>query len=89
MGEAGGIQSVGIRSLSQWPGTLSGREDCVQWRWNVALVWALALSAVQGRAEIEMGIQAVAAVVSVYDGDTFRVEADIWPGLVWLGSVRG
>ena len=29
-----------------------------------------------------------AEVVSVYDGDTFKVEAMIWPGQVWRGSVR-
>ena len=29
-----------------------------------------------------------ATVLSVYDGDTFWVEAEIWPGLTWQGSVR-
>ena len=29
-----------------------------------------------------------AAVLSVYDGDTITVEARIWPGLTWTGSVR-
>ncbi len=29
-----------------------------------------------------------ATVTSVYDGDTFSVEAEIWPGLIWTGSVR-
>ena len=29
-----------------------------------------------------------ARVVSVYDGDTFTVEAAIWPGLKWHGSIR-
>ena len=32
--------------------------------------------------------QVAARVVSVYDGDTIRVEASIWPGLTWQGSVR-
>lgn len=27
-------------------------------------------------------------VVSVYDGDTFTVEAEVWPGMTWRGSVR-
>ena len=29
-----------------------------------------------------------AQVTSVYDGDTFRVVAAIWPGQTWSGSVR-
>ena len=29
-----------------------------------------------------------ATVVSVYDGDTIRVEAAHWPGHTWTGSVR-
>ncbi len=29
-----------------------------------------------------------ATVLSVYDGDTLNVEAEIWPGLTWQGSVR-
>ena len=29
-----------------------------------------------------------ATVLSVYDGDTITVEARIWPGLTWMGSVR-
>ena len=29
-----------------------------------------------------------ARVVSVYDGDSIKVEAEIWPGLTWSGSVR-
>ena len=33
-------------------------------------------------------IQATARVISVYDGDTIMVEADIWPGMTWRGSVR-
>ena len=33
-------------------------------------------------------IQAPARVLSVYDGDTVRVEAAMWPGLTWTGSVR-
>lgn len=34
------------------------------------------------------GIEVPARVVSVYDGDTVRVEASMWPGLTWRGSVR-
>ena len=34
------------------------------------------------------GIEVPARVVSVYDGDTVRVEAAMWPGLIWKGSVR-
>lgn len=34
------------------------------------------------------GIQTPARVLSVYDGDTVKVEADMWPGLTWRGSVR-
>ncbi len=34
------------------------------------------------------GIQAPARVLSVYDGDTVKVEATMWPGLAWTGSVR-
>ena len=33
-------------------------------------------------------LQVTAQVVSVVDGDTLKVEAQIWPGLVWQGSVR-
>ena len=29
-----------------------------------------------------------AAVIDVYDGDTLTVDAEIWPGLTWRGSVR-
>ena len=29
-----------------------------------------------------------ATVVSVYDGDTIKVQAEIWPGVTWAGSVR-
>lgn len=29
-----------------------------------------------------------ALVTGAYDGDTLSVEADIWPALVWVGSVR-
>lgn len=42
-------------------------------------------SAVSGA---EVGIQAPARVLSVYDGDTVKVEAAMWPGLTWTGSVR-
>lgn len=34
------------------------------------------------------GIQTPARVLSVYDGDTVKVEAAMWPGLTWKGSVR-
>ncbi len=34
------------------------------------------------------GIQTPARVLSVYDGDTVKVEAAMWPGLTWTGSVR-
>ena len=27
-------------------------------------------------------------MTSVYDGDTIKVEAAIWPGVTWAGSVR-
>lgn len=29
-----------------------------------------------------------AVVTGAYDGDTLYVDADLWPGLVWTGSVR-
>ena len=29
-----------------------------------------------------------ATVVSVYDGDSITVTADLWPGLTWDGSIR-
>ncbi len=35
-----------------------------------------------------VGIQTPARVLSVYDGDTVKVEAAMWPGLTWTGSVR-
>ncbi len=34
------------------------------------------------------GIEVPARVVSVYDGDTVKVEAAMWPGMTWNGSVR-
>ena len=34
------------------------------------------------------GIEVPARVVSVYDGDTVKVEASMWPGLTWNGGVR-
>ncbi|MCY4489224.1 MAG: thermonuclease family protein [Deltaproteobacteria bacterium] len=40
------------------------------------------------RAPEAAGIQTPARVLSVYDGDTVKVEADMWPGLTWKGSVR-
>lgn len=30
----------------------------------------------------------IAQVISVYDGDTFKAEAMIWPGLTWKGNIR-
>ena len=33
-------------------------------------------------------LQVTAHVISVTDGDTIRIEASIWPGLVWQGNVR-
>ena len=35
-----------------------------------------------------VGIQTPARVLSVYDGDTVKVEAAMWPGLTWTGNVR-
>ena len=35
-----------------------------------------------------VGIQTPARVLSVYDGDTVKVEAAMWPGLTWRGNVR-
>ena len=35
-----------------------------------------------------LNIQATAQVVSVFDGDTFTVEAEVWPGITWKGRVR-
>ena len=43
-------------------------------------------SAVSGAGAV--GIQTPARVLSVYDGDTVKVEAAMWPGLTWTGSVR-
>ena len=33
-------------------------------------------------------IRVSAMVVSAYDGDTFTVDAEIWPSVVWHGAVR-
>ncbi len=44
-------------------------------------------SAAKPASEAE-GIQTPARVLSVYDGDTVKVEAAMWPGLTWTGSVR-
>ena len=33
-------------------------------------------------------VQVTAQVLSVYDGDTIRVQAEVWPGMTWSGSVR-
>ena len=43
-------------------------------------------SAVSGTGAV--GIQTPARVLSVYDGDTVKVEAAMWPGLTWRGNVR-
>lgn len=32
------------------------------------------------------GIEVPARIRSVYDGDTVRVEAAMWPGLTWTGQ---
>ena len=40
------------------------------------------------RAPEAAGIQTPARVLSVYDGDTVKVKAAMWPGLTWTGSVR-
>ena len=45
-------------------------------------------------AQIDEGLEAyfehtvVAIVTDAYDGDTLNVEANIWPDLAWIGSVR-
>lgn len=31
----------------------------------------------------------MAQVISVYDGNTFKAEAMIWPDLVWKGNITG
>ncbi len=30
----------------------------------------------------------MAQVISVYDGDTFKVEVMVWPGFIWKGNIR-
>ena len=37
---------------------------------------------------LALSIQVSAHVVEVVDGDTIKVEASVWPGLIWQGSVR-
>ena len=51
------------------------------------LLAALVVAAAAGLA-LAAGIRAPARVLSVYDGDTLKVEAGIWPGLTWRGNVR-
>ena len=35
-----------------------------------------------------LALSVPATVTSVYDGDTIKVQAEIWPGFIWSGSVR-
>ena len=49
------------------------------------MIWALAIALALWSLE---AAATSAIVVKVYDGDTITVEADIWPGLIWRGSVR-
>lgn len=51
---------------------------------HVLVVGFVLLLATPAAAEINTS----AKVVSAYDGDTFKAEAQIWPGLTWRGSVR-
>ena len=45
-------------------------------------------------AQIDEGLEAyfeqtvIAIITDAYDGDTLNVEANIWPDLAWIGSVR-
>ena len=39
-------------------------------------------------AALLLALTVPATVNSVYDGDTVKVSADIWPGITWTGSVR-
>ena len=34
------------------------------------------------------GNRIMAEVISVYDGDTFKAEAMVWPGFTWRGNIR-
>ena len=39
-------------------------------------------------AAVLLALSVPATVTSVYDGDTIKVEAAVWPGITWTGSVR-
>ena len=39
-------------------------------------------------AALLLALSVPATVTSVYDGDTLKVSATIWPGITWAGSVR-
>ena len=39
-------------------------------------------------AALLLALTVPATVTSVYDGDTIKVQAHIWPGHTWTGSVR-
>ena len=39
-------------------------------------------------AALLLALSVPATVTSVYDGDTIKVEAEVWPGITWTGSVR-
>ena len=39
-------------------------------------------------AAVLLALSVPATVTSVYDGDTIKVEAAVWPGITWAGSVR-
>ena len=39
-------------------------------------------------AALLLALTVPATVTSVYDGDTIKVQAEIWPGITWAGSVR-
>lgn len=34
------------------------------------------------------GNRTMAQVISVYDGDTCKVKAMVWPGFTWKGNIR-
>ena len=41
-----------------------------------------------GLSIILLALSVPADVISVYDGDTIKVNANVWPGLTWRGSIR-
>ena len=59
-------------------------KNAILWGMGLALALGILLLLFAKPAAAETS----ARVVSVYDGDSITVEADIWPGLVWRGSVR-